>query len=82
MKTVEATFKIQFTEEQYREATEYIQDMKSNPRRIFWVGKEHLSDQELIYSHLAHRILSGFYNQNNSRFGTYDILEMKSKYTS
>jgi hypothetical protein len=60
MPTVDTTFRITFTEEQYEHAQKYIEDMKKHPERIFWIGKENKTDDELILSHIAHRILSGF----------------------
>ena len=36
--------------------------MKRHRNRIFWQGKEGKTDDELIIEQIAHRILSGFYN--------------------
>ena len=66
METVTTCFKLTYTAEQYAEAVEYVSDMKKHPKRVFWIGKERQSDEELIYSVIAHRILSGFYNINNA----------------
>lgn len=76
---IEACFKISYTSEQLSDAKEYIRDMKAHPKRVFWYGKENKSDEELIYAHLAHRILSGFYNNKNPHYGSKYILEMKNK---
>jgi hypothetical protein len=38
--------------------------MKRHPARVFWKGKEGKSDEELIIEQIAHRILSGFYNDD------------------
>ena len=79
MKTVETTFKLSYTPEQYQKAVEYIEDMKKHPKRVFWVGKEGKSDEELIYSHIAHRILSGFYNNYDPSFARRQIIDMVNK---
>lgn len=63
MQTVETTFKLTFTPEQYQMAVEFVDDMKKNPKRVYWIGKEGKTDEELIYAYIAHRILSGFYNR-------------------
>ena len=78
METVEACFKITFTEEQYKDAVSYIEDMKKHPKRIFWVGKEGKTDTELIYSQIVHRILSGFYNDKSPSYASKYILEMRN----
>lgn len=79
MPTVDTTFRITFTEEQYEHAKKYVEDMKKHPDRVFWVGKENKSDDELILSHIAHRILSGFYNSYNGWYGSSVILDMSNK---
>ena len=79
MKSVETTFKLTYTEEQYQKAVEYINDMKKHPKRVFWLGKENKSDEELVYSHIAHRILSGFYNNYDPRFGRQQIVDMVNR---
>jgi len=79
MPTVDTTFRITFTPEQYEQAKKYVEDMKSHRDRIFWVGKENMSDDELILSHIAHRILSGFYNSYNGWYGSSIILGMSNK---
>ena len=75
MHTVETRFKLTHTDEQYVQARNYVEDMKKHKNRIFWQGKEGMNDDELILSHLAHRILSGFYNAYNG-YGSTAILEM------
>ncbi len=79
MQTVETTFKISYSEEQYRKAIDYIEDMKKHPKRVFWIGKKGKSDEELIYSHIAHKILSGFYNNYDPAFASKQIMEMTNK---
>ena len=81
-KTVETTFKLTYTDEMYRQATEYIEDMKRHPKRVFWIGKEGKSDEELILSHIAHRILSGFYNNYDPSFAARNILDMNNREAS
>lgn len=79
MPTVETTFKLTYTPEQYQKAKEYIEDMKRHPKRVFWQGKEGKSDEELIYSHIAHRILSGFYNNYDPSFAKRQIMDMTNR---
>lgn len=79
MKSVETTFKLTYTQEQYQHAVEYINDMKKHPKRVFWQGKEGKSDEELIYSHIAHRILSGFYNNYNPAIARNQIVDMVNR---
>ena len=79
MNTVETTFKISYTQEQYEQAAAYIADMKRHPRRVFWFGKEGKSDEELIYSQIAHRILSGFYNNYDPSFAQRQIIDMVNR---
>lgn len=59
---VKTCFTITFTNEQYDRARSYVEDMKRHPTRIFWRGKEGKTDEELVIEQIAHRILSGFYN--------------------
>lgn len=61
---VKACFTITFTDEQYAHAQSYVDDMRRHPQRIFWQGKEGKSDNELVIEQIAHRILSGFYNDD------------------
>ena len=66
-----------FTEDQYHRAKMYVEDMKDHKRRVYWIGKENKSDEELILMHVAHQILSGFYYANEG-YGTKAILEMEN----
>ncbi|MCI0750896.1 MAG: hypothetical protein L0Y35_03590 [Flammeovirgaceae bacterium] len=61
---VKTCFTITFTDEQYSHALNYVNDMKKHPARVFWRGKEGKTDQELVMEQIAHRILSGFYNDD------------------
>ena len=61
---VKTCFTITFTDEQFNRAKSYVEDMKRHPNRIFWKGKEGKSENELIIEQIAHRILSGFYNDD------------------
>lgn len=79
MKTVETTFKLTYTQEQYQKAVEYINDMRRHPKRIFWIGKKNKSDEELVLSHIAHRILSGFYNNYDPTYAQRQIVDMTSQ---
>jgi len=63
-KKVKTCFTITFTDDQYNRAQSYVDDMKRHPNRVFWRGKEGKTDQELIVEQIAHRILSGFYNDD------------------
>ena len=76
MRTVHTNFTLKFTDEQYEDAVEYVQDMKKHPRRVYWLGKEGKSDEELVFAHIAHRILSGFYNNYDPRFARQQIVDM------
>ena len=79
VKTVKTTFKLSYTDMQYQHAVEYIEDMKRHPQRVFWKGKKGKSDKELIYSHITHRILSGFYNSYNPTYFSSRILSMENQ---
>jgi hypothetical protein len=79
MHTVNTTFTIQFTDEQHTKAVEYVEDMKKHPKRVYWLGKSGKSDEELVYSHIAHKILSGFYNNYDPRFARRQIVEMTNR---
>ena len=79
MESAEVTFKLSFTSDQYLRAKDFVEDMKNHPRRIFWVGKEGKSDEELIISQIAHRILSGFYNNYDPAFAKKQIISMISE---
>jgi hypothetical protein len=74
---VKTCFTITFTDEQYNRAKGYVEDMKRHRNRIFWQGKEGKSDDELIIEQIAHRILSGFYNNEPFVAGKH-IMRMDS----
>jgi len=78
MKTVKTTFRLTYTDEQYKRAFEYVEDMKEHRNRVFWQGKEGKSDEELVISVIAHRILSGFYNNYNPTYTTSQIVSMEN----
>jgi len=78
MEKVTTCFTLSFTNEQYSEAVEYVIDMKRHPKRVFWIGKENNTDEELVLTVIAHRILSGFYNVNNAKYGYAQILGMSN----
>lgn len=78
METVETTFVLNYTDEQYERAKRYVEDMKRHPQRVYWMGKKNKSDEELIISHIAHKILSGFYNNYDPSFAKRQILDMKN----
>ena len=78
MKSVETTFKLVFSEAQYRDAVSYVEDMKQHPKRVYWLGNKGKSDEELIMSHIAHRILSGFYNHYDPMIARRNIVSMRS----
>jgi len=61
---VKTCFTITFTDEQFNRAKTYVEDMKRHPNRVFWKGKEGKSENDLIIEQIAHRILSGFYNDD------------------
>jgi hypothetical protein len=61
---VKTCFTITFSKDQYDRAKSYIEDMKKHPSRVFWQGKSGKSDDELVVEQIAHRILSGFYNDD------------------
>jgi hypothetical protein len=70
---VKTCFTITFSDEQYHRAKAYVDDMKRHPARVFWHGKEGKSDSELIIEQIAHRILSGYYNDDPITAGKYII---------
>ena len=74
---VKTCFTITFTDEQYNRAKGYVEDMKRHRNRIFWQGKEGKTDDELIIEQIAHRILSGFYNNEPFVAGKH-IMRMDS----
>ena len=61
---VKTCFTITFTSDQYDRARQYVDDMKKHRNRVFWHGKEGKTDEELVIEQIAHRILSGFYNDD------------------
>lgn len=61
---VKTCFTLTYTETQYMRAKAYVEDMKRHPERIFWRGKEGKTDDELVVEQIAHRVLSGFYNDD------------------
>ncbi len=61
---VKTCFTITFTEDQFQHAKAYVDDMKRHPNRVFWRGKTNKSDDELVIEQIAHRVLSGFYNDD------------------
>ena len=61
---VKTCFTITFTDEQYQHAKLYVEDMRKHPNRVFWRGKENKANEELIIEQIAHRVLSGFYNDD------------------
>ncbi|HEX9649965.1 MAG TPA: hypothetical protein VGA21_05350 [Cyclobacteriaceae bacterium] len=73
---------LSYTDEQYERARRYVEDMKKHRQRIYWKGKESMSDEELIYSYIAHKILSGFYNHYDPSIAARQILEMKNHTTA
>lgn len=76
--SVKTTFNLTFTDAQYEHAKEYVDDMKNHPRRVFWIGKTGKTDEELILSQIAHRILSGFYNNYDPAFARTQIKSMQN----
>jgi len=80
-KKVKTCFTITFTEEQYLHAKAYVDDIRQHPNRVFWRGKEGKSDDELVVEQIAHRILSGFYNNEPYQAGKY-IMRMDSAIAS
>jgi tripartite-type tricarboxylate transporter receptor subunit TctC len=74
---VRTCFTITFTDDQYSHAKSYVEDMKKHPQRVFWQGKEGKTEEELVVEQIAHRILSGFYN-NDPFNASRHILRMDS----
>lgn len=74
---VKTCFTITFSNEQYDRARLYVNDMKKHPNRVFWLGKEGKTDEELVIEQIAHRILSGFYNDDPLNAGKH-IIRMDS----
>ena len=82
LKSVQTCFQLTFTEDQYSKAVDYIEDMKKHRNRVFWLGKEGKSDEELILGHIAHKILSGFYNNYDPSFARQQIISMDTATTN
>jgi hypothetical protein len=78
---VRTCFTITFSNEQYSHARAYVEDMRRHPQRVFWQGKQNKSDDELVIEQIAHRILSGFYNDDPFNAGKH-ILRMDSMTTA
>ncbi len=78
---VKACFTITFTDEQYNRAKAYVDDMRKHPQRVYWTGKEGKSDDELVIEQIAHRVLSGFYNDDPLRAARH-IMRMESMTTA
>lgn len=78
---VRTCFTITFTDEQYNHARSYVADMKKHPKRVYWRGKEGKTEEELIVEQIAHRILSGFYNDDPLNSGRH-IVRMDSMTTT
>lgn len=74
---VRTCFTITFSDDQYNHAKSYVEDMKNHPKRVFWNGKEGKSEEELVVEQIAHRILSGFYNNDPFRAAKH-IIRMDS----
>jgi hypothetical protein len=74
--SVKTTFNITYSDAQYAHAKEYVDDMKKHPKRVFWIGKNAQSDEELILSQIAHRVLSGFYNNYDPSIARSHIKSM------
>ena len=77
--TVETTFTLQYTTDQFERAVEYVEDMKAHPKRVYWLGKKGKSDEELVLSQIAHRILSGFYNSYDPFLSKNQITAMQNR---
>ncbi len=78
---VKTCFTITFTDDQFQKAKAYVEDMRKHPNRVYWRGKEGKSDTELIIEQIAHRILSGFYNDAPYHAGKH-IMRMESGVTA
>jgi len=74
---VKTCFTITFTDDQFQHARAYVADMKRHPNRVFWRGKEGKSEDELVIEQIAHRVLSGFYNDDPYRASRH-IIKMDS----
>ena len=78
---VRTCFTITFSDEQYNHALSYVSDMRKHPQRVYWQGKAGKSDEELVIEQIAHRILSGFYNDDPLNAGRH-IVRMDSMTTT
>jgi hypothetical protein len=78
---VKTCFTINYSQEQFEHAKAYVNDMRKHPNRVYWRGKEGKDDTELIIEQIAHRILSGFYNDNPYQAGKH-IIRMDSAVTA
>jgi tripartite-type tricarboxylate transporter receptor subunit TctC len=74
---VKTCFTITYTQDQYQHARAYVQEMKKHPQRVYWWGKEGKTEDELVVEQIAHRILSGFYNNEPFKAGK-QIVKMDS----
>ena len=74
---VKTCFTITFTDDQFQHASAYVADMKRHPNRVFWRDKEGKSEDELVIEQIAHRVLSGFYNDDAYRAARH-IIKMDS----
>ena len=74
---VTTCFTITFTPDQYQRAVSYVEDMSKHPQRVYWQGKEGKSKEELVIEQIAHRVLSGFYNNEPFKAGK-QIVRMDS----
>ena len=74
---VKTCFTITFTNDQFQHASAYVADMKRHPNRVFWRGKEGKTEDELVIEQIAHRVLSGFYN-NDPYKASRHIIRMDS----
>jgi tripartite-type tricarboxylate transporter receptor subunit TctC len=74
---VKTCFTITYTSDQYQHARAYVQEMKKHPQRVYWWGKEGKTEEELVIEQIAHRILSGFYNNEPFKAGK-QIVKMDS----
>lgn len=74
---VKTCFTITFTPDQYQHAKAYVEDMSKHPQRVYWLGKEGKSKEELVIEQIAHRVLSGFYNNEPFKAGK-QIVRMDS----
>jgi hypothetical protein len=51
--------------------------MSEHPQRVYWLGKEGKSKEELVIEQIAHRVLSGFCNNEPFKAGK-QIVRMDS----